>query len=93
LQSGLELPTPDGRSHDDQYDSQQLHQGLDAQLVRIAVHGGQKQQNAAREERIPQLTRVDISANTDHRSVFMPFLIRYFSVEHPGEGEAGHAMK
>jgi hypothetical protein len=87
------LPPPYGGGHDDQHDSRELYQRLDAQVVRIAVHGGQKQQNAPRKERIPQLTGMDISANKRSPLRFHPFLIRYFSVDLPGEGEAEGRME
>ena len=60
-------------------------------MVHIAVHGGQKQQNAAHEEWIPQLTGIDITTDKDHRFGFVPFLIRYFSVELPSERGGGRA--
>lgn len=59
----LILLSPYDRGHDDQYHGRELYQGLDGQLVHIAVHCGQKQHNAPRKERIPQLTGIGISAN------------------------------
>ncbi len=89
----LVLLPPCGGGHDDQHESRELYQRLDAQLVRIAVHGGQKQQNAPRKERIPQLTGMDISANKRSPLRVHPFLIRYFSVELPSEREAEGRME
>ncbi|KUK44712.1 MAG: hypothetical protein XD72_0886 [Methanothrix harundinacea] len=81
----LELPLvllpPYGSSNDDQNNSRELYQGLDAQLVRIAVDGGQKEQNAPSEERIPQLAGTYISANRRSPLQVHLYLIRYFSVE------------